>query len=400
MALSGQTPLDCVVVGGCGHVGLPLALALVDAGRSVGVLDTDVAKIAMVKSGQMPFHERGAEALLPNALRSGRLEFDDGAAMVTRTGVVISVIGTLIDEFMNPSMREFDRVIAQLIPHLRAGSLLMLTSTVYPGTTERLMDQLDALGKEVRVAFCPERISEGDALRELHTLPQIIGANTDETYDRAQAVFSGLGVETIKTSPREAEVAKLITNAWRYMKFAIANQFFEIAHGAGLDYGRILHAVRIEYPRAADLPSPGLTAGPQLLKDTMQLAAFSPDHFAFGQTAMLINEGFPAYIVDALSRRRPLAGLTVGVLGMAYKGESDDPRNSLSYKLKKLLGFKGATVLCTDPYVSDPALLPLQRVVDESNIVVVAAPHEVYRHAELGRCEVVDIWGLRGSIRL
>ena len=401
MALSSQTALDVVVVGGCGHIGLPLALALVDAGSHVGVLDKNVAKIAYVKGGRMPFQERGADELLAAALLSGRLEFDDRAEMVGRTGIVINVIGTLIDEFMNPSMRNFDRNIQQLIPHLKTRSLVILTSTVYPGTSERLMDLFDDLGNEVQVAFCPARISEGDALNELHTLPQIIGARTDEAFDRTKAVFSRLGVEVIRTTPREAEVAKLITNAWRYMKFAIANQFFEIAHRAGLDYGRILHAVRADYPRAADLPSPGLAAGPRLLQDTMHLSAFSSDYFPMGQTAMLVNEGLPAYIVDSLNRRRSLSGLTVGVLGMAYKGESDDPRNSLSYKLKKLLGFKGARVLCTDPYVSDPALLPLQRVVDESDVVVVAAPHEVYRDAELGGCEVVDIWGLRsGGIRL
>ena len=150
------------------------------------------------------------------------------------------------------------------------------------------------------------------------------------------------GAQTVPTTAAEAEFAKLYTNAWRYMKFAVANQFFMIAHAAGQDYGRILDAIRQDYPRATDLPGPGFAAGPCLLKDTMQLAAFTPDHFPMGQSARQINEGLPAYLVAAMERRYgDLTGRRVGILGMAFKGESDDPRDSLSYKLRKLLGWAG-----------------------------------------------------------
>ncbi|MDQ6710559.1 MAG: nucleotide sugar dehydrogenase, partial [Candidatus Dormibacteraeota bacterium] len=260
--------------------------------------------------------------------------------------------------------------------------------------------RLKTFGLTPDVAFCPERIAEGYALEESRTLPQIIGASTDRAFERASQLFEKLDVEVIRTAPKEAELAKLLTNTWRYMKFAIANQFFEIAHQAGLDYSRVLHAVRHNYPRATDLPSPGFAAGPCLLKDTMQLAAFSPDHFPMGHSAMLINEGLPTYIIDTLDRRRPLHGQTVGILGMAFKGESDDPRSSLSYKLKKLAGFKGATVVCHDPYVQDPDLRPLAEVL-EADILIIGAPHRVYRDVELNGHDVVDIWGvLNRGIRL
>jgi UDP-N-acetyl-D-mannosaminuronic acid dehydrogenase len=393
--------LDYVVVGGCGHVGLPLALALVDIGSSVGIFDSDTAKVALVRGGQMPFQERGADELLVDALKSGRLELTDQPEMVSRADVVITALGTPIDEYMNPTISVFERIVEQLAPHLRTDTLVVLIGTVFPGGTEYFSDCLRARGVEVQVAFCPERITEGNALEEICRLPQIIGVTTDVAFERARAVFDKFGVEIIRTTPREAELAKLMTNAWRYMKFAIANEFFEIAHRRGLDYSRILHAVRTEYPRAADLPGPGLAAGPRLLKDTMQLAAFSPDQFPMGRAAMQVNEGLPGYIVDVLDTRGPLVGRTVGILGMAFKGGSDDPRNSLSYKLKKLLGFKGAEVLCTDPYVRDPELLPLEQVVRQSDTVIVAAPHTIYRDIALGGCEVVDIWGMRGDgIRL
>jgi UDP-N-acetyl-D-mannosaminuronic acid dehydrogenase len=185
------------------------------------------------------------------------------------------------------------------------------------------------------------------------------------------------------------------------MKFAIANQFFQMAHSAGLDYDRVLHAIRHHYPRAADLPAPGFAAGPCLLKDTMQLAAFSGDHFPMGHAAMLINEGLPAYIVNTLEDRRSLRGRTVGILGMAFKGDSDDPRTSLSYKLKKLAAFRGATVLTSDPFVKDPNLVPLDQLLLRADVLIVGAPHHAYRELDLNGREVVDIWGVTGrGIRL
>jgi UDP-N-acetyl-D-mannosaminuronic acid dehydrogenase len=398
---AGDADLDCVVVGGCGHVGLPLALSFADVGSRVGIYDTDRAKIARVKGGSMPFMERGAEALLQRLLPTGRLQLSDDVSIVGRTATVIMVIGTPIDEFMNPSMRLFERVVDQLAPHLRPGTLVILRSTVYPGTTEYVESRLKSLGVSADVAFCPERIAEGYALEESRTLPQIIGANSEAAFERASEFFERLDVELIRTTPKEAELAKLLTNTWRYMKFAIANQFFEIAHQAGLDYSSVLNAVRHHYPRAADLPSPGLAAGPCLLKDTMQLAAFSPDHFPMGHSAMLINEGMPSYIIDTLDRRRPLRGRTVGILGMAFKGESDDPRSSLSYKLKKLAGFKGARVLCHDPYVPDSELRPLEEVLAASDVLIIGAPHKAYRDLPLNGHEVVDIWNvLNRGIRL
>ena len=393
--------LDLVIVGGCGHVGLPFALTLADSGFRVGINDIDEIKIAQVAAGHMPFRETGAEALLAKTLATGRLELSADPAMLRRTRNVVLVIGTPIDEFMNPSVRIFDRVLDELTPHLQNGSLILLRSTVFPGTTETVERRVRAAGLEADVAFCPERIAEGHALEELRALPQLVGVNSESAFERTRAIFEQMGVKTIiQTTPIEAELAKLLTNTWRYMKFAIANQFFQIVDRSGVDYNHVLNAIRQEYPRAADLPSPGFAAGPCLLKDTMQLSAFTTDHFPMGQAAMQVNEGLPGYIVDTLNSRRPLLGRTLGILGMAFKGESDDPRASLSYKLRKLAQFKGASVLCTDPYILDETFEPLQRVLDGSDVIVVGAPHRVYRDLDLAGREVVDIWGVTGPIRL
>ena len=393
--------LDLVVVGGCGHVGLPLAMSFADVGCRVGIYDTDEDKINKVRGGQMPFRERGADELLVKTLAAGRLELSNRAEIVTRTSAVVMVIGTPIDEFMNPSTRVFERVVDELGPKLRPAALVVLRSTVYPGTTGFVKRRLQQRSIDVEVAFCPERIAEGYALEEIRTLPQIIGADDDPAFDRASALFEKFGIEIIRTTSEEAELAKLLTNTWRYMKFAIANQFFQIVHRAGQDHSRVLHAIRHNYPRAADLPGPGFAAGPCLLKDVMQLAAFTPDQFPMGHSAMLINEGLPGYVIAMLDHRRRLKGRTVGILGMAFKGESDDARSSLSYKLKKLAGFKGARVLCHDPYVRDPDLHPLETVLRESDVLIVAAPHKMYQQLALDDREVVDIWATLGNtIRL
>jgi UDP-N-acetyl-D-mannosaminuronic acid dehydrogenase len=395
-------PLDLVVLGGAGHVGLPLSLAFADAGLGVGIFDIDGAALDRIAAGRMPFMENGADELLPRILATGRLEMSTDAAIISRADAVLLVLGTPVDEFLGPSMRVFERAVAQIAPHIKDGTLVVLRSTVYPGTTEYIAAAFEDLGLKIDVAFCPERIAEGHALEELRTLPQIIGADEPRAADRAESLFGRLASKTIRTSSKEAELTKLFTNTWRYMKFAVANQFFAIADQAGVDYTNILRAIREDYPRAADLPGPGFAAGPCLFKDTMQLAAFTSDHFPLGQAAMQINEGMPAYIVTALERRHgSLRGRTIGILGMAFKAESDDIRASLSFKLRKLLEWTGARVLCADPYVTDDRLSPLEEVLERSEMLVIGAPHRAYRSLDLSGREVVDIWNATGEgIRL
>jgi UDP-N-acetyl-D-mannosaminuronic acid dehydrogenase len=394
--------LDVVVLGGGGHVGLPLSLALANAGLTVGIYDTNQATLDRIAAGEMPFMETGADDLLREILASGRLHFGSDGSMIERTEQLIVVIGTPVDEFLGPSMTIFEKAVDQIAPHLREGALVVLRSTVYPGTTGYVTQHLADRGCTVDVAFCPERIAEGHALEELSSLPQIIGADSNAAATRASALFGRLAAKTIRTSTKEAELAKLFTNTWRYMKFAVANQFLMIADQAGIDYTNVLHAIREDYPRAADLPGPGFAAGPCLFKDTMQLAAFTSDHFPLGQAAMQVNEGLPAYIVSALERRYGgLQGKTVGILGMAFKSESDDTRASLSYKLRKLLSWSGARVLATDPYVRDDRLVTLECVLKESDVLVLGAPHKAYRNLAVGGKDVVDVWGLLGEgIRL
>src|SRR5256885_7488504 len=313
--LPAMNDLDLVIVGGCGHVGLPLALSLAECGYRVGINDIDQAKIDQVKAGRVPFSETGAEALLSALLPTGRLELSPDPAMLRRTKTIILVIGTPIDEFMNPSVRIFERVLDDLTPHVQSGSLVVLRSTVYPGTTETVERRLRAAGIDAEVAFCPERIAEGHALEELRTLPQLVGVNSDAAFAKARKLFERMGVASvIRTTPLEAELAKLLTNTWRYMKFAIANQFFQIVTRSGLDYNPVPNPIRPDYPRAADLPGPGFAAGPCLLEVNMQPSAFTADHFPIGEAAMQVDQGLAGHILYTLNSRRPPLGPTLRLL--------------------------------------------------------------------------------------
>lgn len=387
--------LDLVVLGGAGHVGLPLALSFADAGLQVGIYDTNEHALRQIEIGRAPFLETGIEEMLARVRSSGRLTLSADATLLAQAPNVVVVIGTPIDEFLSPSMSIFEAMVDQVAPHLVPGALLILRSTVYPGTTRHVAQALAARGLSVDVAFCPERIAEGHALEEIRSLPQIIGADNPIAAARAEALFRHLASDIIHVGPDEAEMAKLVTNTWRYLKFAAANQFMVIAAEAGIDYNQVLHAVRTNYPRAADLPAPGFAAGPCLFKDTMQLAAASRDRFPLGQAAMQVNEGLPAFVVDAMVRRfGPLENRKIGLLGMAFKAESDDPRTSLSYKLRKLLLWQGAQVLCSDPFIADPRFLPLEEVLEEAEIIVIGAPHQLYRTLALSERELVDVWGI------
>jgi UDP-N-acetyl-D-mannosaminuronic acid dehydrogenase len=247
------------------------------------------------------------------------------------------------------------------------------------------------------VAFCPERIAEGNAMTELFELPQIVGSRTPRGVERASALFGRLTSKLVVMTPEEAELAKLFTNVWRYVKFATANQLYMMANDQGLDFERIRQGLAADYPRAADMPAAGFAAGPCLLKDTMQLAAYNQNNFPLGHAAMAVNEGMPLYLVHRIEQQYDLASMTVGILGMAFKGGSDDTRSSLSYKLKRLLAFKADDVLCTDPHVTtDPDLHPLEEVLAKADLLLVAAPHPEYRELRTDK-PVADLWNVLGA---
>jgi UDP-N-acetyl-D-mannosaminuronic acid dehydrogenase len=385
-----------VVIGGCGHVGLPLALAFADRGANVIIYDVSEASVAAVNSGKMPFAEPGADEMLQRALAAGRLHASADPAVVGSAEHVVVVIGTPVDEHLNPDQNAIPKALGGCAGYLHDGQILILRSTVFPGVTALVEKMVAGLGLQIDVAFCPERIAEGKAMTELFELPQIVSSRTQAGADRAAKLFGRLTGQLVRLSPEEAELAKLFTNVWRYIKFATANQLYIMANERGLDFERIRKGLAQDYPRAQDMPAAGFAAGPCLFKDTMQLAAYNNNNFALGHSAMAVNEGMPLYVVSRLEHRFDLANMTVGILGMSFKGGSDDIRSSLSYKLKRILTFKAGHVLTTDPYVTvDPNLVSLDEVLAQSDLLVIGAPHDEYRNLDTDK-PVADIWNIQG----
>jgi UDP-N-acetyl-D-mannosaminuronic acid dehydrogenase len=379
------------IVGGCGHVGLPLGLAFARKGYQVDLFDTSAERVARVNAGQMPFHEDDAEPLLRESLAKGLLKATTNTTALEDASAIIVTIGTPVDEYLDPSVCEFDRSLQALLEQVRPGQLLILRSTVFPGVTDRLARQLEQMGRgDVDLAYCPERIVQGKSLVELEQLPQLVAGTTPRAAERAAALFQIITQKVIFLRPVEAELAKLFCNAWRYLNFAVSNQFYVMARHFGADFYQIHRALREDYPRMASFARPGFAAGPCLLKDTMQLGSFNHGSFVLGQAAMMVNEGLPYLVVQDLKRSYPLSEMTVGILGMAFKPNNDDPRSSLSYKLRKVLLLEAKKVLCTDPYVTDPDLTPLDEVLEKADLLVVGTPHDCYKGLKFKQ-PVIDV---------
>ncbi len=382
------------VVGGCGHVGLPLAVLCASSGAPTTIYDIDQTALQRVGKGEAPFLERGLEPLLRRALDAGRLSLSSDPKVLADARFVVLVVGTPVDKYLNPEVEALFDALEPCLPHLRAGQTLILRSTVYPGMSAKIQRFLAERGLDVDVAFCPERVAQGHAIEEMRQLPQIVSAFSARGLASAREFFAPTAPQLVELEPLEAELAKLFTNSYRYIEFAIVNQFYMMAEVHGASYARIQAAIQQDYPRLAHLPGPGFAAGPCLLKDTMQLAAFDNHNFSLGHAALWINEGLPDFIVRQLKAAHPLRELTVGVLGMAFKAENDDKRDSLSYKLRKLLRIEARRTLCHDPYVADPELAPLEQVLAESDVLIVATPHRMYRELQVrDGMIVVDMWG-------
>lgn len=384
------------IVGGVGHVGLPFGVVLASKGFKVFAYDISVSNVDLVNSGQFPFIESGGSNLLKDVLQNETFEATTNPEALTNAEIVILVIGTPVDEHLSPDPSAVIDHVKSILYLLVNTKLLILRSTLFPGVSEKVLKLIKNIYPNLEVVYCPERILEGKAVEELTSLPQIIGADSDTAYILAKEIFETLGIKTLRTTFEEAELAKLFTNVWRYLKFAAANQFWMMSNDLGIDYEKVRKAITFEYPRAQDLPSAGFSAGPCLFKDTMQLSALVKQNFPLGNSAMMINEGVPGYLIAKLKQKHDLSQLRVGILGMAFKADVDDIRSSLAYKLRKLLVFDCLEVRCTDPYVRDNRLVDLDTVLDKSDLLIIGAPHTLYKELKFHK-PVIDIWNFFGD---
>ena len=385
---------DIVIVGGLGHVGLPLGLVFADKGLKVCLYDLDKQKAELVSSGGMPFIEYNSEPILKKVLQSKKLQISLKVECISSARYVIIAIGTPVDEYLNPRTSDFLESFNKIKKYLSKEQTIIIRSTVYPHTCQQVLNLLGT-SNDWSIAYCPERIVQGYSIKELKELPQIVAGLSKRAEQTASELFSLISPKIIKTSMGEAELVKLFSNAWRYIQFAVTNQFYMIAHKFGVDYDNVRQAITEGYGRAATLPTAGFAAGPCLLKDTMQLVAFNSNNFILGHAAMMINEGLPNFIVEDIRSRYDLSKTKVGILGMAFKADIDDTRDSLSFKLLKILRFHGAKVYCSDEYAKNPAFVQKEDVLNSCKVIIIGVPHSAYKGMNIKKkIEVIDLWGI------
>ena len=400
-----ETPadLDVVVLGGGGHVGLPLSLAFAQAGLRVGIYDTNQATLDRIAAGEMPFMEDGADELLRTLLPTGRLAFGADGSMIGRTDQLVVVIGTPVDEFLGPSMTVFEKAVDQIAPHLRDGALVVLRSTVYPGTTGYVAQHLAERGCTADVAFCPERIAEGHALEELRTLPQIVGADDERAAERAEALFRHLADKTIRTSLEGGRAGQALHQHLALHEVR-GRQPVPDDRRPG---GRGLHERPARDPRG--LPARGRPARSRLRRRSVPVQG----HDAAGRVH---GRPLPARPGRDAGQRGPARLHRVGArtpLRRAPGQDRRDPRAWPSRANRTTPGRRSATSCASSSRGPARGSWPPTRTstttassrssasLEESDILVLGAPHKAYRGLQIGGKDVVDVWGaLGGGIQL
>ena len=381
---------DVCIVGGLGHIGLPLGIVFASKGLNVCLQDINEEHAKIVSEGNLPFVEYEAQPLLEKALEDKKLSISLDHTSISEAKNIIIAIGTPVDEYMNSKTRQFLEFISSLKKHLNEDQLVIIRSSVAPNACEQIRR---TLGDNIKLSYCPERIVQGYAITELKKLPQLVAGFSKEAVEEASELFRNISSSIIETSMQEAELAKLFANSWRYIQFAIANQFFMICEDQNVDYNKVRSVMVEGYERASQLPSAGFAAGPCLLKDTMQISSFYQGGFHLGQSAMMVNEGLPNFIVNQLKAKYELRNRKVGILGMSFKADVDDIRDSLSFRLSKILKFNGAEVYCSDEFASSDNFISKEELISKSETIIIGAPHKTYDELEIpSDVDFVNIW--------
>jgi UDP-N-acetyl-D-mannosaminuronic acid dehydrogenase len=394
-----------VAIIGCGRVGLPLALAFADRGlRTIGV-DNDRDRLSAVRGQHMPFEEPGAD----DVLKRVEIEWTERAADAGRADAIVLTLGTPTFSHIEIDMRDIRTVLDDLMPVLRPGHLLVLRSTIAPGTTEFVAGYLEkhldlTVGEDIFVAHVPERIAAGRFFEEIGTLPCIVGGVGEASSDAAARLFEPLGAPIVQTSPVEAELAKIWTNILRYTMFALPNRLMMECEQYGANVFEVIDLINRDYPRGG-MAQPGFTAGTCLRKDF----TFSEERsLAPGMLLAVsrVHESVPLFIVEGLKRRLgSLRGRKIAVLGLAFKANTDDERDSLSHKLIRLLERELADVAIHDPHVSTPTQSFEDAILD-ADAVVIATNHSEFRGRQVlaaiadsakGDAVLADPWDCFGT---
>ena len=388
-----STKRNISIIGGAGHIGFPLGLILSSKGFKVSLIDKNKNNIKKINNGEAPFLEENSKKLLTDMIKKKRIYATDQINEISKSKYIIICISTPITNQLNPNLKPFINFFHQLKKKIKKDQIVIIRSSIYPGICEKVYKIIEKKCKNL--SYCPERIVQGKSIVELPKLPQLVSGKSKKAILESGKLFKTICKKIIYTEVIEAELIKLFSNAYRYINFAISNQFYMICQNQNLNFFKIRNIMREGYMRNANIPESGFTAGPCLLKDTMQLSSFYNHRFKLGHAAMSVNEGIPIFIIKKLQKKFDLRKKTVGVLGLTFKAETDDIRDSLSIKLVKLLELKKIKTLQSDEFYKNKKNISKNDLVKKSDIIILATPHKAYKRLKIKKNKtVVDIWGL------
>jgi UDP-N-acetyl-D-mannosaminuronic acid dehydrogenase len=398
-----------VAIIGTGRIGLPLALSFADAGLSVLAVDKDPERLGALRERRMPFKEPGTDELLARV----ELDLSARASDAAQADAIVLTLGTPALPHVEIDMGDIRAVLDDLLPVLREGHLVVLRSTVAPGTTEFVAGYLEKqrgfrVGEDIFVAHVPERIAADRFMAEIGTLPCIVGGVGEASGERAGRLFEPLGAAIVQTTPVQAELAKIWTNILRYATFALPNLLMMDCERYGANVFEVIELINRDYPRGG-MAAPGLTAGTCLRKDF----TFSEERSSAPGMLLAVSrvhETVPLFLVDGVKRRLGggLRERRVAVLGLAFKRDTDDERDALSHKLVRLLERELADVVVHDPVVATPTA-GFEEAVTGADVVIVATNHSAYSTPEALRavaelagpdCLLVDPWNALGTAQV
>ena len=384
---------DIAIIGGAGHIGLPLGMLFAAKKKKVVLYDKDSINLNKISNGKMPFLERGGDEFLKKNKK--RLFTTQSKEDLKDVKILIVCIGTPVKK-SKPDLEFFFKLFKEIKPYITPDKLLVIRSSIYPGTINEIQKYL---GKNFKnISYCPERVVQGNSIVELPKLPQIVSGLNPKSIKLSKNLFKMICKKIIITSVLEAELIKLFSNAWRYINFSIANQFHDICENFNINFSQLRKNMIDGYDRNKDIPKAGFAAGPCLYKDTAQLNTFLKNSFTLGIAATYINQNFPKKIYLKLQKKfgLKLKNKNIGILGVAFKSEIDDTRDSLAIELYKLLKKKKLKVNISDDYVKMKNIIDKKELIKKSEILIIGAPHKSYKDIYIPKNKyLIDTWGFR-----
>ena len=390
-------PSDRICVIGGGRIGLPISVSLSGVGAKVEILDLDEEKISKINSGKSPFFEEGMQEILEISVAEGRLKATSNQDVIARCNIIISAIGTGINEDGTPDVESLEILSEMLSGRLNPGDILILKTTVPIGTTEKIANTLSKksglkLEEELLVAFCPERIVEGKAMHELEVLPKIVGGVGPKSTEMASDFMSIFGGDVIAVSnSRTAEMCKLIDNSYRMTRFGFSADIAAVSWRNGINAFEAIRASNHNYDRNnVPLPSIGVS-GYCLTKD--------PYYLDVGGTEIWKERGFLSTWISARKAadfqtqeavERVMdhfsgfeGAVRIVIAGATYKENIDDSRFSHGRILAKELAKMGCEILFWDPMSEDGKIEGFEVKRDYGCIagndcIIFAVPHSEY----------------------